>query len=229
MLYVAYVFLGIFVCMIGYFIYFQTVISSNVITSPYNKRQDTFADRVIRGEIKSSDGQVLAYTNVDAGGNETRIYPQDDLFAHGVGYASHGKTGIELLANYQLLSSHAYFLERFVNEVQEQKNYGDTVITTLNYHLQKTAYDALGNYRGTVIALEPSTGKVMAMVSKPDFNLNEIDANWKSISNSIDSVLLNRAAQGLYPPGSVFKIVTLLEYLREGNDWENWTYECNGS
>ena len=229
MLCVAYVFLGIFVCMIGYFIYFQTVISSNVITSPYNKRQDTFADRVIRGEIKSSDGQVLAYTNVDAGGNETRIYPQDDLFAHGVGYASHGKTGIELLANYQLLSSHAYFLERFVNEVQEQKNYGDTVITTLNYHLQKTAYDALGSYRGTVIALEPSTGKVMAMVSKPDFNLNEIDANWKSISNSSDSVLLNRAAQGLYPPGSVFKILTLLEYLREGNDLENWTYECNGS
>jgi peptidoglycan glycosyltransferase len=103
------------------------------------------------------------------------------------------------------------------------------VITTLNYHLQKTAYDALGNYRGTVIALEPSTGKVMAMVSKPDFNLNEIDANWKSISNSSDSVLLNRAAQGLYPPGSVFKILTLLEYLREGNDLENWTYECNGS
>ena len=229
MLYVAYVFLGIFVCMIGYFVYFQTVVSSNVITSPYNKRQDTFADRVIRGEIRSSDGQVLAYTNVAPDGTETRVYPQDDLFSHAVGYASHGKTGIELLANYQLLSSHAYFLERFVNEVQEQKNIGDNVITTLNYHLQKTAYDALGDYRGTVIALEPSTGKVLAMVSKPDYNLNEIDANWKLISNSSDSVLLNRATQGLYPPGSIFKIVTLLEYAREGNDLENWTYECDGT
>lgn len=229
MLYVSYIFLGIFVCMIGYFVYFQTIVSSNVITSPYNKRQDTFADRVIRGNIMTSDRQVIAMTSVAEDGTETRIYPQDDLFAHAVGYASQGKTGIELLANYQLLTSHAYFLERFVNEVQEEKNIGDNVITTLDYRLQQTAYDALGDYRGTVIAMEPSTGKILAMVSKPDYNPNEIESNWKDISGSSDSVLLNRAAQGLYPPGSTFKILTLLEYIREGNDLENWTYECNGS
>ena len=229
MLYVAYVFLGIFICMIGYFIYFQTMASSNVITSPYNKRQDTFADRVVRGEIKCSNGLPIAYTSVGEDGTETRIYPQERMFAHVGGYASHGKTGIELLGNYQLLSSHAYFLERFVNEVQEQKNIGDNVITTLDYELQKTAYEALADYRGTVIALEPSTGKVLAMVSKPDYNPNEIEANWKDISVSSSSVLLNRATQGLYPPGSTFKILTLLEYMREGNDLENWTYECDGS
>ena len=215
--------------MIGYFVYFQTMVSSNVITSPYNKRQDTFADRVVRGSIITSDGMVIASTNVAPDGTETRVYPYDDLFAHAAGYASHGKTGIELLANYQLLSSHAYFLERFVNEVQEQKNIGDNVITTLNFQLQKTAYDALGNHRGTVIALEPSTGKVLAMVSKPGYDPNEINDSWKSISGGSDSVLLNRATQGLYPPGSTFKILTLLEYMREGNDLENWTYECNGS
>lgn len=215
--------------MIGYFVYFQTMVSSNVITSPYNKRQDTFADRVVRGSIITSDGMVIASTNVAPDGTETRVYPYDDLFAHAAGYASHGKTGIELLANYQLLSSHAYFLERFVNEVQEQKNIGDNVITTLNFQLQKTAYDALGNHRGTVIALEPSTGKVLAMVSKPDYDPNEINDSWKSISGGSDSVLLNRATQGLYPPGSTFKILTLLEYMREGNNLENWTYECNGS
>lgn len=55
MLYVAYIFLGIFVCMIGYFVYFQTMVSSNVITSAYNKRQDTFADRVVRGDIVTSE------------------------------------------------------------------------------------------------------------------------------------------------------------------------------
>ena len=229
MLYVAYIFLGIFVCMIGYFVYFQTMVSSNVITSAYNKRQDTFADRVVRGDIVTSDDVVIATTNVAANGAETRVYPYNDLFAHAVGYASHGKTGIELLANYQLLSSHAYFLERFVNEVKEEKNMGDTVVTTLNYELQKTAYDALGDYRGAVIALEPSTGKVLAMISKPDYDPNAINANWESISSSSDSVLLNRATQGLYPPGSTFKILTLLEYMREGNELENWTYECTGS
>ena len=229
MLYVVYGFLGIFLCLIGYFVYFQTVVSSNVITSPYNKRQDTFADRVVRGDIVTSDGTIIATTSVAADGSETRVYPCGDLFAHAAGYASHGKTGIELLANYQLLSSHAYFLERFVNEVQEEKNMGDRVITTLDYKLQKTAYDALGDYRGTVIALEPSTGKVLAMVSKPDYDPNDIEANWKEISNSKNSELLNRGTQGLYPPGSTFKILTLLEYAREGNDLENWTYECNGS
>ena len=229
MLYVAYIFLGIFVCMIGYFVYFQTIVSCNVITSPYNKRQDTFADRVVRGEIRCSNGLPIAYTSVGDDGTETRIYPQDRMFAHVGGYASHGKTGIELLGNYQLLSSHAYFLERFVNEVQEQKNIGDNVITTLDYELQKTAYEALGDYRGTVIALEPSTGKVLAMVSKPDYNPNEIETNWKNISGGSSSVLLNRATQGLYPPGSTFKMLTLLQYMREGNDLENWTYECDGS
>ena len=229
MLYVTYIFLGIFLCLIGYFVYFQTVVSSNVITSPYNKRQDTFADRVIRGDIVRSDGMVIATTNVAADGTETRVYPYENLFAHAVGYASHGKMGLELLANYQLLSSHAYFLERFVKEVQEEKNYGDRVITTLDFELQKTAYDALGDYRGTVIAMEPSTGKVLAMVSKPDFNPNDIASNWKDISASSSSVLLNRATQGMYPPGSTFKILTLLEYMREGNDLENWTYECDGT
>lgn len=225
----AYIFLGIFICLIGHFVYFQAVTSSDVITSPYNKRQDTFADRVIRGDILTSDGVVIATTDVAEDGTETRVYPDQNLFAHAVGYASQGKTGIELLANYQLLTSNAYFLERFVNEVREEKNIGDTVITTLNYELQKTAYEALGDHRGTVIAMEPSTGKVLAMVSKPDFNPNQIDAKWKEISNSKNSVLLNRASQGLYPPGSTFKMLTLLQYMREGNDLENWTYECNGS
>lgn len=229
MLYVAYTFLGIFLCMIGYFLYFQTMVSSDVITSPYNKRQDTFADRVIRGELLTDDGIVIATTEVASDGTEKRVYPYDDLFAHAVGYASHGKSGIELLANYQLLTSHAYFLERFVNEVQEEKNIGDNVITTLDFELQKAAYDALGNYDGAVIAMEPSTGKILAMVSKPDYDSNQIAANWKSISESSESVLLNRVAQGLYPPGSTFKILTLLEYLREGNNLEEWSYECTGS
>lgn len=229
MLYVAYLFVGIFVCMIGYFVYFQTAVSSNVITSPYNKRQDTFADRVVRGNIETSDAVVIAKTDVSEDGTETRIYPYRELFAHVVGYASHGKSGVELLANYQLLSSDAYFLERFANEVQENKNIGDTVVTTLNYDLQKTAYDALGDYRGAVVAIEPSTGKILAMVSKPDFDPNKIVTNWKEISGSSDSELLNRVTQGMYPPGSTFKMVTLLEYLREGNDPEEFTYECNGS
>ena len=229
MLYVSYLFLGVFVCMIGYFVYFQMMVSSDVITSPYNKRQDTFADRVIRGDIVTADGEVIATTDVSEDGTETRKYPYEAMFAHAVGYASQGKSGIELLANYQLLTSHAYFPERFMNEVQEEKNMGDRVVTTLNFELQKTAYDALGTYDGAVIAMEPSTGKILAMVSKPGFDPNEINTKWSEISDSSESVLLNRGTQGLYPPGSTFKIVTVLEYLREGNNLKEWVYECDGT
>ena len=69
------------------------------------------------------------------------------------------------------------------------------------------------------------------MVSKPDFNPNTIAADWSSVTaDGSDSVLINRATQGLYPPGSTFKIVTLLEYLRENPDnYKDYSYECKGS
>lgn len=228
MFYVSYVFLGIFLCMIGYFVYFQTAVSSNVITSPYNKRQDMFADRIIRGDIVTNDGTVIATTKVADDGSEKRVYPYDNLFAHAVGFSSHGKSGIELLANYQLLSSHAYFPERFLNEVREKKNMGDRVVTTLDLELQKTAYDALGAHDGAVIAMEASTGKILAMVSKSDFNPNRIDTDWEKISTGNDAALLNRATQGKYPPGSIFKTITLLEYYREGKELSAFEFECNG-
>lgn len=227
-LYVSYLFLGIFLCMIGYFVYFQTVVSSNVITSPYNKRQDMFADRIVRGDILTNDGTVIATTEVAENGSEKRVYPYDRMFAHAVGFSTKGKSGVELQANYQLLSSHAYFPEKFFNEVRERKNIGDRVITTFDYKLQKTAYEALGKHDGAVVALEASTGKILALVSKPDYDPNKIDADWEKISTGKDAVLLNRATQGKYPPGSIFKTITLLEYYREGNDLSAFQFDCSG-
>ena len=66
---ITYLFLAIFICLMGYMVYFQTVKSEDFINSPYNSRQDTFADRVVRGKIMSADGKVLAETVVDAAGN----------------------------------------------------------------------------------------------------------------------------------------------------------------
>ena len=68
-----------------------------------------------------------------------------------------------------LLSSHVNLLERNVNELQGRKNIGDNVVTTLDVDLQQTASDAMGNRRGAVIAKEPDTGKILAMVSQPRF------------------------------------------------------------
>lgn len=217
--------------MIAYFAFFQIERSEAFINSPYNARQDAFADRIIRGDIVSAQGDVLATTQTAQDGTETRSYPYGRMFAHAVGFHTNGKSGIESLDNFQLLRSHAFFLEKIINEVKDKKNIGDTVVTTLETPVQKAAYDALGSHQGAVVAIQPSTGKIIAMVSKPDFDPNTIASEWNSITSadSQSSVLLNRATQGLYPPGSTFKIFTLLEYMKENKNYKQYTYQCSGS
>lgn len=231
---ITYCFIGLFLCTMGYFVYFQVVRSEDFINNTYNTRQDTFAESVVRGNILSEDGETLAQTDTDAEGNETRSYPYGNMFSHIVGYSTekYGRSGIESWANFNLLRSNAFFLEKTVDEVTDEKSIGDNVVTTLNYSLQSIAYQALGEYDGAVAVMEPSTGKILAMVSKPDFDPNTIEENWESIvaDENAESVLLNRATQGLYPPGSTFKIITALEYIRENpGSYQDYSYRCSGS
>lgn len=227
---IAYLFLGLFLGLMLYIVYFQVFRSEDFINSPYNTRQDTFSTYIVRGEIQSADGRVLAETITDERGNETRNYPYGDMYAHVVGFSTNGKSGIESAMNFNLLRSHSFIVERVIHEIKGEKNTGDNVVTTLESKLQETAYHALGSYNGAVIVMEPSTGKILAMVSKPDFNPNTIEADWEMITaeDNKDSVLLNRATQGLYPPGSTFKIFTTLEYIRENPDYENYSFDCTG-
>lgn len=231
---ITYCFIGLFLCLVGYFSYFQVVKSEEFINNTYNTRQETFAESVVRGKILSAEGEVLAETKTDAKGNETRIYPFSNMFSHIVGYSTekYGRSGIEAWTNFNLLRSNAFFLEKTVDQVTDEKSIGDNVVTTLNYSLQSIAYQALGDYDGAVVVMEPATGKVLSMVSKPDFDPNTIEEDWERIvsDENFESVLLNRASQGLYPPGSTFKILTALEYMRENpEDYEAYSYSCNGS
>jgi peptidoglycan glycosyltransferase len=107
---------------------------------------------------------------------------------------------------------------------------GDTVVSSLSASLQETAYYALGDRKGAVVVMEPSTGRILAMVSKPDFDPNTIADDWDTLVNDENnSSLLNRATNGAYPPGSTFKIVTALDYFRQNGTLDNYTYLCEGS
>lgn len=230
-LFFTYLMVGVFVCMIGYFGYFLQFQGETVINNSYNARLDRFSDRMIRGELLSNDGRVLAKTETGEDGTEQRVYPYGSLFAHGVGYSDHGKTGLEALANFYLLTSHMNLAERTINELSGVKNIGDNVITTLDVDLQQTASDALGERKGAVVVMEPDTGKVLAMVSKPGFDPNTLGADWDRLisGDNTEAQLLNRASQGVYPPGSTFKILTILEYIREHPDtWQDFTFDCDG-
>ena len=103
-------------------------------------------------------------------------------------------------------------INQLSDDLSGEKSVGYDVVTTLVPKLQEAAYKALGSNKGAVVAMEPSTGRVLAMVSKPDYDPNEAPemySEWLGYDSS-DSVLLNRATQGLYSPGSTFKVLTAL-------------------
>ena len=92
---VTYIFVALFIGMMGYISYFQVTRSKEYIQSPYNARKDSLADRVVRGDILDRNGKTLARTVVSEDGSETREYPYGNMFAHTVGYSDHGKSGLE--------------------------------------------------------------------------------------------------------------------------------------
>lgn len=220
----------IFVAMIGYMVYFQFIRSNDFQNDVHNTRVNTAEEKVIRGPILAAGGEALAETKLDRKGNETREYPYGRMFSHVVGYTSQGKTGLESSENFSLLNSNAFVLEQIKNEFQDAKNMGDSVVTTLDVGLQKAAYEALGKNDGAIVALEPKTGKILAMVSKPDYDPNTLDADWEElISDDSNSNLVNRATSGLYPPGSIFKIVTALAYVRQYGSTDSFNFDCDGA
>lgn len=224
-------FLLLFASLSGYLIRYVTSNHEELFNNSYNSRQRVLAAQNRRGTIYAGDGEVLAQTLETADGSERREYPYKEVFAHVVGYSQKGKTGLEELANYDLINSNISERDKIDNELAGVKNPGNDVYSTLDTNLQQTAYDALGVYRGAVVVTEIKTGKILAMVSKPDFDPNQIAEIWDKVNENTDeAVLLNRATQGLYPPGSTFKIVTALAYLRQfPNDWQNYRYQCSGT
>ncbi len=227
----SYIFVALFMLLIGYFLYFVIVQGPQVITSPYNKRQNSEAEKVERGKILSSNDKILAQTIVGDDGEEMREYPYENMFAHVVGYDIQGKSGLESSASYKLLGTDASILTQIILSFQNKKNPGNNVVTSLDTRLQKAAYEAMEGKEGAVVAMEPSTGRILAMVSKPDFNPNNMEEIWDELANEDENAtLLNRAIQDLYAPGSTFKTVTALEYIKEYADtYDEYSYDCDGS
>ncbi len=228
---ISYSLMIIFVLLIAYIVIFLAGDNMELLNNPYNKAQELFSEYTRRGSILSADGSVIAETVTDDEGNETRRYPYDNMFAHTAGHFDNGKTGLEAQYNVYMLNSSINPVVSAMNELKGKKNPGDDLVTTLDIGLQKTAYEALGSRRGAVIALEPESGNILCMVSKPDYDPNTIKRDWDELieDKNNESALLNRATQGLYPPGSTFKLLTLIEYMRENSDYRDFSFECKGS
>lgn len=220
-------YLTLFSMLFLYLIYFVFFASGNLMINSYNPRLEIIQSNVIRGKIFDSQKEVLAET-IDYEGEDERVYPFQNIFSHIVGYSHQGKTGIEALADIDLIKSNMSIPNQILYELTNKKKLGNSIVTTLDGELQQKAYELMGNSKGAVIAIEPSTGKILSMISKPDFNPNEISMDWnKLISDEQNFPLLNRSTQGLYPPGSTFKILTAMAYHMQ-NPNKEFIYTCTG-
>lgn len=230
--FMTYIMVITFMALFGYVIYFMVHDADRVVADSHNKRQSSFDKFVTRGEIISGDDVVLAETKTDDEGNDKRYYPYGSLFAHTVGYNSYGGDGIELEYNFQLMRSHSNIVSKIFDDLNNEKHDGDNVYTTYNCELTQAAADALGGANGAVVVMDADTGDILVMYSSPTFDPNDIDSVWENVHSdegSSSTVLLNRCTQGMYAPGSTFKVVTALEYMREHKDYEDYTHDCYGS
>jgi peptidoglycan glycosyltransferase len=163
-----------------------------------------------------------------------RTYPQGPLYSHVTGYYSflYGAGGGIEGSQDSLLSgrSDSLFYRRVIDLVSGKPPAGATVELTINAAAQQAADAALGNQRGAVVALDPRTGAILAMVSHPAYNPSSLATHdltksaqaWKQLTNDPNRPLDNRAIAGrLYPPGSVFKLVTAAAALSSGHYTES--------
>ena len=218
----------VFVGLVGYLSYFQVFRAEAVKNNSYNKRLWINEENVLRGSIMDRNGNILAYSEKTQDTN-TRYYKYGNLYSHVIGYSyrEYGKAGLELQYNNVLLDiNENAAIEEFKNLVLPTSE-GNDIRLTIDHSTQEKARNLLNGRKGSIVLMNPKNGEVYAMVSLPDFDTSNLNDNWKDITENPDSPFLNRATQGLYTPGSVFKIVTSLAALESMDiDLE---YECLGS
>jgi len=200
-----------FVILMVYLTYIQAIAGGRLYLSPLNPRLALVEKQTQRGSIYDRTGRVLARTT-GVQGQFRRQYPYGPAAAQVVGYVSErfGSSGLEASYAGDLLGFTGW--QRFLNDGRRlagQTTRGNDLTLTIDAGLQQLATNLLAGRRGAVVALEPRTGAVRVLVSSPTFDPNRLEEEWQQINApQSGSPLLNRAIQGLYPPGSIMKLVT---------------------
>ena len=181
-----------------------------------------------RGPIVAGGTAIASSTPVDDSFGYQRSYANGALFAPVTGHYSiiYRRTGIEQWYNTELNgSADSLFYERLQDLVTGRQTRGASVELTIDPAVQQAAWDALGDQRGAVVALDPTTGAILAMVSKPSYDPNVLASHdlasvrsaWESLLADPADPMVNRAIAGdTYPPGSTFKLVTAAAALENG-------------
>jgi peptidoglycan glycosyltransferase len=221
----------LFVALIANLTYVQVVAAPSLQSNALNHLSVAQELRVKRGLIKAFDGSVIAGVK-QSGGFYYRTYPQGSFAAQLVGYDSprYGRSGLEQSLNSYLSGeSPELGVSNLVDRLLGRSPQGAMVTLTLVPAVQRVAQQALAGQRGAIVALDPSTGALIASASAPTFSPGSLDADWPKLSTSVSAPLLDRADQALYPPGSSFKVVTAGAALADGVATPSSIYHDTGT
>lgn len=188
-------------------------------TNPKNRRELLEAQRIHRGAIRAADGTVLARSVPRPDRTYSRRYPEAGLFSPALGYAytQLDRAGLESFYDDEL-SGRGNELGSLFERLTGTEREGADLRTTLDPGAQRVALQQLGGRKGSVVALDPTTGAVKVMVSVPGYDPNDLRSpeRYGALRTDRDAPLLNRATQAGYPPGSTFKVVTAIAAIDSG-------------
>jgi peptidoglycan glycosyltransferase len=222
-----YLFAAGFFGLVAMLAYWQVYSREALANNPENGFQTQRSISSPRGLILAGDGETVLAKSVERetpqGTVYDRVYPLGAPFSNVVGYWStrYGATGIEIANNTDLssIAGEPQTLDDLINRATGGPQPGNNVVLTLDPELQELAYQELQGSitgRGSIVAVNPTTGEILAMASSPSFDPNDIDDNYPELASAQDAPLINRATQSLYPPGSVFKVITAAAALQAG-------------
>jgi peptidoglycan glycosyltransferase len=223
----------LFAALVGFTSYWAVFDSTNLKDNIQNRRPLIAEQTVKRGTVKTADGVTVAESHPVGGGKHpvyVRHYPQGSLFGNPVGYSfiELGQTGIEHSENAVLAGERNEFTS-IIDQIRGVPQEGDNVTLTIDSQAQQIATQALqsaisstpgaSGSGGAVVALDPSTGAVKAMVSVPGYDPNSVTDTrvYKQLTRpGSGAPLVNRPTQSVYPPGSTMKVVTATAALDSG-------------
>ncbi|SHK79354.1 peptidoglycan glycosyltransferase [Pseudonocardia thermophila] len=221
--------MAMIVLLLGNLTYVQVVKAGEYRTDPRNKRVLLAEYSRQRGQISAGDQIVASSTETNDRLRYQRQYPKGPVYAAITGYYSpnHGSSGLEAAAEEILNGSDdRLFARRLSDLVTGRDPQGASIALTVDPDVQQVAYDQLASkgYRGAVVALEPSTGAILAMVSTPSYDPSQLathdaskeSAAWAELTSARPPVLNNRAISERYPPGSTFKLIDVAAALSSG-------------
>jgi peptidoglycan glycosyltransferase len=222
--------LGLLVALVLATSYWQAWAAPDLAERRDNSIRQMAEYAIKRGRILAADGHTaLAVNHSIRRNNKTyyyRRYPLGALTAAAVGYSTveRSRTGLERSANDYLTGadrSLASVLNRERNRLLGSTITGSDVVASINLRAQRAAMSALDGNCGAAVAIEPATGRVLVLASRPSYNPNDVEHHFARIKRirsncSPAAPLLDRATQGLYPPGSAFKVVTAAAALDSG-------------